>query len=1310
MLFASLRSILMQSRGTGLAVSPPLLEQASAFLEQLPHDDDIAVGYRAELAFILSEVMTLTADFNLLKRSFFLLTDLGVLGERLCLFFLMKNAISIKHAMTLLEELEPEKKLLMVNGVFSLVRDVDPLLLSWAESTLESMIHEDPEELLVFMERLTERREPAVSSVIQNELASGRMGVWLQQLLALDLDEEQTLFMAKTASRLRSATLAGLLSVRAQRCQSTATQAQIMRLITEDDETLCPRVITGARQFVNRAEPETMLVGLEVLIRNKSEEAATYFVQAYTEMPQIRRQLCAMTAHFSANLFGQVVPLLPKTLLPSFLFFCLYLASLVDGEFFETHCNTYQENAKSEEEKEAISRVQEGYSAYYQSLSSQRRLFRERNRQIHDERVDMAVGELGKDIGSFVLLLKEAAAKLTAKEPKKQKRSCLLGEPGTTITKVRETHTVCSGQTIQGLKLETTTIKHTDLGASRVQSVTFRNCLLDNIDFTKASLTNVRFVNCTLIYCRFRQVRMEKVVFDECTLKGVTFGEAESTGLAMRHCILEECDFYGAWCHEPIFLGCQCSVSAFGLSAWSHGVFDALTFTDCLFEKTLLETMRVQNCRVLACIFLGVRFFNLDTNSAVFERQVVSTVTRLFAAAANTSSPKPHDVLRQKSGMRFVLKLLSQWFFERDMRRRKTRYLEMNARRLEWAAQKMGDRKAAFLSMLPGLLSFGGVQEGRDILSGPACRITGWRPSLETRKQLIEFYGAQAVKTGEAATRESTMELAAIYTIGSIGTIAQTEASDLDIWICFESDQVEADALGSFRRKVLTLEAIAAETFSLEVHFFLMDLQKVRENDFGFSDEESCGSTQSLLLKEEFYRTGVHVAGRYPAWWLVPPGADERLQQRTWDRIQASPTLRSQTLVDLGGLRPIPKAEFFGAALWQIVKSLKSPFKSALKFGLLEKYYMGEDTTVFLCDKIKENIFSGSRDVWDIDAYAMLFREVDRFYSKTAQAEAKRLMQLAFIQKNGWTGRRDGQQGKPGANGSAFIEYFFPASEVPIASELMAETGRVADAQKGIRFTTLLATGNQIASYLFSTYERLLQYRDSKARELHINDQDLTRVGRTIISAFEKKPNKVMRVPFVNPPRAFLEGLKFNGVHVGNTASWSVDGECAGSGKKEASEEFRRDGNLVRLALWLVVNDIYSPRLYVHGKNILAPVSLPDIQELLETLRRFFPIDEVLHPALGESSRSERVTRVLVIYNFFAPREDKTICDAVIVFSTNWGEIFCRVDPQNIDDLEKAPLAFLDKNLDRPLGPDAMLDAVCPAKSMCPRVNIALFA
>ena len=50
-----------------------------------------------------------------------------------------------------------------------------------------------------------------------------------------------------------------------------------------------------------------------------------------------------------------------------------------------------------------------------------------------------------------------------------------------------------------------------------------------------------------------------------------------------------------------------------------------------------------------------------------------------------------------------------------------------------------------------------------------------------------------------------------------------------------------------------------------------MTAKDIRDNVFGYSEDEGYGSAQGCLLKEEFYRTALVLTGRKPAWWFAPP-------------------------------------------------------------------------------------------------------------------------------------------------------------------------------------------------------------------------------------------------------------------------------------------------------------------------------------------------------------------------------------------------------------------------------------------------------
>ena len=72
------------------------------------------------------------------------------------------------------------------------------------------------------------------------------------------------------------------------------------------------------------------------------------------------------------------------------------------------------------------------------------------------------------------------------------------------------------------------------------------------------------------------------------------------------------------------------------------------------------------------------------------------------------------------------------------------------------------------------------------------------------------------------------------------------------------------------------------------------------------------------------------------------------------------------TCIDFGHLEAIPPEEYFGASLWQIVKAIKSPFKSIMKFALLERYVDESQRGGLLCDRLKEQLLLGRRDVWRV--------------------------------------------------------------------------------------------------------------------------------------------------------------------------------------------------------------------------------------------------------------------------------------------------------------------------------------------------------
>src|SRR5690606_28453124 len=135
----------------------------------------------------------------------------------------------------------------------------------------------------------------------------------------------------------------------------------------------------------------------------------------------------------------------------------------------------------------------------------------------------------------------------------------------------------------------------------------------------------------------------------------------------------------------------------------------------------------------------------------------------------------------------------------------------------------------------------------------------------------------------------------------------------------------------------------AAHQLHFEVHFFLMKAETFStQRQAGLSSEAS-GSAQHYLLLDEFYRTALWVAGKVPLWWFIP-ATQEQEYDNYREKLLIRRFIKSDDVIDFGGLPNIPANEFIGAGVWQLYKAIESPYKSVLKLLLLEVYASASNT------------------------------------------------------------------------------------------------------------------------------------------------------------------------------------------------------------------------------------------------------------------------------------------------------------------------------------------------------------------------------
>ena len=216
--------------------------------------------------------------------------------------------------------------------------------------------------------------------------------------------------------------------------------------------------------------------------------------------------------------------------------------------------------------------------------------------------------------------------------------------------------------------------------------------------------------------------------------------------------------------------------------------------------------------------------------------------------------------------------------------------------------------------------------------------------------------------------------------IGSGGTIAFTQDSDLDFWICGRFSKIDKESMLLLRRKCYMIERWAAEFYKKEIHFFVNDIDNIKMNIFDKDEEYGLsGASLGQTLKEEFYRSSIILNDAIPFWWVVPPCSDEQYAQYL-RAIKDTPL--EKEFIDLGNMAGVKKGDFLIAALFQIIKSLGNPFKSIIKLGLLEQYIYDDKKNPFISNIIKKNINEGKHEKTDVDAYCLMFDQIYDYYTE----------------------------------------------------------------------------------------------------------------------------------------------------------------------------------------------------------------------------------------------------------------------------------------------------------------------------------------
>ncbi len=519
--------------------------------------------------------------------------------------------------------------------------------------------------------------------------------------------------------------------------------------------------------------------------------------------------------------------------------------------------------------------------------------------------------------------------------------------------------------------------------------------------------------------------------------------------------------------------------------------------------------------------------------------------------------------------------------------------------------------------------------------------------------------------------------------MGSTGSMAQSQKSDLDFTLLVDKHSVSPERLVLFDKKLGLIEEWTWNTFNLEIHFFNNDILDVKNDIFGESDSESTGSAQAKLLKEEMYRTAVITGGKIPFWWIVPLNTDDLMYRNLHHLVKTNQTLLNpDDFLDIGNVDDISKDEFFGGSIWALIKSFKAPFKTLIKMGLLEEYMFNNTKSNLLCHDIKKKIFSGV-PYEKIDAYKILFERVEKYFLATKTEHEVDALRIAFYLKTGSkVNNYELVHGSTDLNKKMLIELINGWNWSP---EKMEELNTYLNWQ----MMKKVALGNRTNQILMNSYKKIsgANSKLGSGKSL-ITERDTHLLGRKLFSFYRKALNKVENLFALVDGETGEKELTFF-LHQTNPAdkgTWYLI-----RGKILALLELIPPENIIKkastlqfLVAFTCFNNLYNDDTSLLLRTEQQSIKDQDLRALLSDLSSFLAQVNIADISNEDLLANASIKQAFVIVDFGNPipkeitieniNECKTqkeysnyitkrlerIRSVVTIYLTSWGELFCK--------------------------------------------------
>lgn len=546
------------------------------------------------------------------------------------------------------------------------------------------------------------------------------------------------------------------------------------------------------------------------------------------------------------------------------------------------------------------------------------------------------------------------------------------------------------------------------------------------------------------------------------------------------------------------------------------------------------------------------------------------------------------------------------------------------------------------INSVPLLLSLNNPKVPGYVEGNVPMGIAGYTPDSE----IVRFVETKChVANLQFAVSEPFIEMLAV--MGSPGTIAYTKKSDCDYWCCVNKDSVSKESLDKLQQKIDIIQNWVMAEAKTEIHLFLNDIKSLKNNIYAEDEDEAFGSTIGATLKDEFYRSSIIIAGKIPFWWVIPHVDDEQYKKLY---AELPDETKNEQYIDLGNMYSIPKEDFMGAALFQLVKALANPFKSILKIGVLEKYLFGPPIPHLLCHKIKESIHKGEFYLQILDSYLLMFEAVYEYYGNTLQDKTL----LATLPRNLYLKINPQLTKYMGLRNNKNLPY-----KVKVMSKYVAQWKWSVEEIKDLDnfdnwdYTKIMTYWNTVKKFMLLSYQKISNEIPNVNLQQKISESDFKLLSSKIKTNFIVDENEIDHyITFRDTPYEailYIEPTKLSG----KESEWRVYKKNSASPGQITILKTKND--LVKLIAWIALNNIFDPvfsRIQMQSGYIKIDQSV--VQNLLTDMVNLFNKKKI-HLKNEFFLRPPFNTKTMLIVNF-NDKESDSISSIYYLYKASWGQ------------------------------------------------------